>query len=151
MVIDCLLLRNLPCGVSRIRCNESVLTHLIAGDGVSESFDKPRDLSGIPPLVHEPSNFALFQQCLGSPPDLLQHAVKGVNRCSDASNRRAYLVNSLRRSVSPGSSSTAVVITFCLNLSNWGFRSSILSLRSSNSCERPCQFCTTATDSTNTS
>jgi len=63
---------------------------------------------------------------------------------------RAYLVNSLRRSVSPGSPSIVVVVMFCLNLAKRGSRSLIFPLTSSNSCGRLCQVCVASINSSNT-
>ena len=64
-IVDRLLLRKLPFHVSRTRRDEAVLTHLIAGNSLSKSFDESRYLRGIFPLIHEPSGGTLLQQCLG--------------------------------------------------------------------------------------
>ena len=61
-VVDRLLLRYLFSYVSSIRRNETALAHLIMGDSLSKSFDKPRYLSRIPRFIHESSYGAFGQQ-----------------------------------------------------------------------------------------
>ena len=80
-------------GVSRIR-GKKTDPHLIAGDGIPESFDEFYHLPRIPLLiyeesclVYEPRCLGLVQQRLGSLPDLFQRAAGGVDKCGEANNR----------------------------------------------------------------
>ena len=61
-VVDRLLLRYLSPRMSRIRCNEAILAHLIAGNSLPKSFDEPRHLFRIPRFVHEPGHRGFFKQ-----------------------------------------------------------------------------------------
>ena len=57
-----------------------VLSHLIVCNSLSKPFDEPCNLSGIGPLIYEPSHRTLRQQLLRSLLDLFQCAAKTVNK-----------------------------------------------------------------------
>ena len=81
LIIDHLLLRHLSSCVSYTCSNQIGLTHLIASNSLSEPFDESRNLSGIAPLIYEPSCCTFFQQFLRSLLNLFQCATKTVNKC----------------------------------------------------------------------
>ena len=126
LAIDCLLLRDLSFLVNSTRCNNPVPTHLIVTDSLSQEFNEFCHLI----LLHGPGRSVFSQQCLRSLLNLFQRAMKAVEKDAEAENRRAYLINRLRRPVSSGSLSIAVVVMFFLSLSNWGLSSLISSLTS---------------------
>ena len=80
LVVDRLLLRYLSPHISHARCNKIVLTYLIVGYSLTESFDQFHNLSGIIPLIYEPGNLPFCQQFLGSLLDIFQCATKTVDK-----------------------------------------------------------------------
>ena len=79
LVIDRLLLRYLSSRVSHTRWNQTGFAYLVASDSLSKPFDESRNLSGIAPLIYEPSCRSFLRQFLRSLLDLFQCAVDTLN------------------------------------------------------------------------
>ena len=79
LIIDRLLLRYLPSRVNHTRRDQTVLAHLIMNNRLSKPFDESSNLSGIPPLIYEPSCHSFLHQFLRSLLDLFQRSMKTVN------------------------------------------------------------------------
>lgn len=79
-LVDCLLLRNLSCRVSRAQVKKPVSAHLVVGNGLSKLINETCHLSRICRLVNKPSGRPFFQQFLRSLFDSFQRATKKIDQ-----------------------------------------------------------------------